>query len=326
MRALSCVALLVLGGWAQPAGAQTALPQDVPNAAPNQWFTGSLEAPSPALPKAGMLAIEPYVVWQADTGTYGDNGHRTTGGSQPDTLEALLVIKYGITNRLTIQALPALSHTWDGAAHSTGAGFGDLPLELEYRLRDGNYRNGAPSITLDLGVTVPSGAYKHLSNSLNGVGQGAWLLKQGIVLQSLFDTAGNHPVRIRVYASMFEPLTHPSVEDVSVYGTTQGFAGKVAPGVSGQAGIGGGWALDRHWVFALDLVHTAGDRYRLTGIDGLGTPVKTLGADTSSTALAPAVEYNWSADAGVIAGVEFTAAGRNTPSYVAPQVAVAISF
>ena len=39
-----------------------------------QWFTGSLEAPSPALPKAGMLAIEPYVIYQVNTGAYGSSG------------------------------------------------------------------------------------------------------------------------------------------------------------------------------------------------------------------------------------------------------------
>jgi hypothetical protein len=38
------------------------------------------------------------------------------------------------------------------------------------------------------------------------------------------------------------------------------------------------------------------------------------------------VEYNWSDNVGVIAGVEFSAAGRNTSSYVAPQIALAMAF
>ncbi|WP_420382199.1 hypothetical protein [Novosphingobium sp.] len=302
------------------------MPQDIPNAAPNQWFTGSLEAPSPALPKAGMLAIEPYAVFQFDTGAYADNGHHLSTSDNASTAETLLVIKYGITSRLTVEALPSLSRSWNSQSHSSGAGVGDLPIELEYRLTDGNYHNGAPSLTLDLGVTLPTGEYDRLSKSLNGVGQGAYLLKQGVVLQSLFDTPGNHPVRIRVYASLFEPLSHPGVNDLSVYGTSQGFAGRVRPGISGQWGIGGGWALDRHWVFAVDLVQNLARGYRLTGVDGGGSAVATTGPNTSSTALAPAIEYNWSANGGLIAGVEYTAAGRNTASYVAPQIAVAISF
>jgi hypothetical protein len=317
---------VVLCGWAQAAVCQTAVPQDVANAAPNQWFTGSLEAPSPALPKAGMLAVEPYLVLQNDTGVYGRNGHRTATTDNTSTFESLLVIKYAITDRLTVEALPSLSRSWNSRSHSTGAGAGDLPLELEYRLTDGNYRNGAPSLTIDLGVTLPTGDYDRLANGLNGVGQGAYLLKQGVVLQSLFDTWGNHPVRIRVYAAAYEPLSHPAVANVSVYGTTEGFVGNVHPGASAQVGVGAGWALDRNWVFAIDFVQNYARRYRLNGIDGNGSPISSNGLNQSSTALAPAIEYNWSADAGLIAGVEFTAAGHNTASYVAPQIAVAVSF
>ena len=326
MKAARSWAFICLCGMAQTANAQTASLADTLNAAPNQWFTGSLEAPSPALPKAGMLAIEPYAVLQFDTGAYTGNGHHVATANNSSTAETLLVVKYGITDRLTIEALPSLSHSWTSQSHSTGAGLGDLPLELEYRLTEGNYHNGAPSLTLDLGVTLPTGEYDRLPGNLNGVGQGAYLLKEGLVLQSLFDTPGNHPVRIRVYAAVYEPLSHPSVNDASVYGTSMGFSGLVHPGVSGEAGIGAGWALDRNWVFALDLVQNWAHGYRLSGTDNSGNAVENYGLNQSSTALAPAIEYNWSANAGLIAGVEFTAAGRNTASYVAPQIALAISF
>jgi hypothetical protein len=41
-----------------------------------------------------------------------------------------------------------------------------------------------------------------------------------------------------------------------------------------------------------------------------------------SFSLAPALEYNWSENAGVIAGVAFTVAGRNTSATVMPVMAV----
>ena len=326
MKVPSGLAIFALWGSAEAADAQVAVLQDIPNAAPNQWFTGSLEAPSPALPKAGMLAMEPYLVLQFNTGAYADNGHRSSTSDNSSTAETLLVVKYGITDRLTIEALPSLSRTWNNQSHSSGAGLGDLPIELEYRLAEGNYHNGAPSVTADLGITLPTGEYNKLPHSLNGVGQGAYLLKEGVVLQSLFDTPGNHPVRIRVYGAIYEPLSHPSVNDVSVYGTNLGFAGLVHPGPSGEVGIGAGWALDRNWVFALDLVQSFAHGFRLQGSYPDTASLVTHGPNRSGTALAPAIEYNWSGNAGLIAGVEFTAAGRNTSSYVAPQVAVAISF
>ncbi len=273
-----------------------------------------------------MLALEPYLVFQPNTGAYGNTGTHHSVSNDSSTAEALLVIKYALTNRLTVEALPSILHSWAGNAAPAGVDFGDLPLELEYRVLDTNYRNGAPSLTFDLGVTAPTGAYDRLSKILDGAGAGDWSLKEGIVLQSLFDTWHNHPVRLRAWAEAFEPLNDPNVSGVSVYGTPRGLHGSVRPGASGQIGIAGGYALDQRWVLALDLVDTYANRFRLNGSVGASLPVPSRGPVQNSIALAPAVEYNWSADAGVIFGIEFSAAGRNTSSYIAPQVAVAWSF
>ena len=316
----------LIGASAMGLGGVASAQVAAPNAAPNQWFTGSLEAPSPALPKAGMLALEPYFVLQSNTGVYGDDGAHHSVSNNTNTFESLLVIKYALTDRLTIEALPSLSHSWANHTPSAGVSFGDLPVELEYRVMDGNFRNGAPSVTFDLGVTAPTGAYDRLNNALDGVGAGDWSLKEGATVQSLFDTWGNHPVRLRAWAEAFEPLNDPNVSDVSVYGTATGFRGHVTLGTSGQIGFAGGYALDQRWVLALDLVDTYSNGFRLNGVDVTNVVVDTRGSIQSSFALAPAVEYNWSADAGLIFGVELTAAGRNTPSYIAPQIAVAMSF
>ncbi len=49
-------------------------------------------------------------------------------------------------------------------------------------------------------------------------------------------------------------------------------------------------------------------------------------ASSTNLGLAPAIESNWSDSAGLIAGAELSVAGRNTASYIAPQVALSISF
>jgi hypothetical protein len=326
----ACFVAVLAMGMASTAQAQVAAsdaaPNVPPNAAPNQWFTGSLEAPSPALPVAGMLALEPYLVFQSNTGDYNDHGVHQTVSNDTSSVYTLMVIKYGLTSRLTFEALPMVSHAWAGDTPPTGASFGDLPMELEYRVLDTNYHTGAPSVTFDLGVTAPTGAYDRLNKTLDGVGAGDWSMKEGVVLQSLFDTWHNHPVRLRAWAEAFEPLNDPSVSGSSVYGTPIGFHGRVTPGTSGQIGIAGGYALDQRWVLALDLVDTYGNGFRLSGSDITSLAVPAHGPTQNNIALAPAVEYNWSADAGLIFGIEFSVAGRNTPSYVAPQIAVAWSF
>jgi hypothetical protein len=177
-----------------------------------------------------------------------------------------------------------------------------------------------------LGISLPIGQYQRLRTPLSGQGSGAYLLKEGLLFQSLFDTPDHHPMRFRVYGAVFEPLGDVSVEGISVYGTTFGTRGHVSPGLSEQAGIGGGYAIDQRWVLALDLVgnHAAG--YDLHGSTATSSSFHAIGANSSSVSLAPAVEYNWSGNMGVIFGVEFSAAGRNTSSYVAPQVALSMAF
>lgn len=247
------------------------------NATPNQWFTGSLEAPSPVLPKAGMLALGSHFVYQSSTGSYGDNAEYATEADHIHTLESLLVIKYGITDKLSIEALPSASHRWNNITAASGLRIDDLTLERKYRVKKINYHTGSPSVTFDLGVTLPAGTYDRLGNSLNGPGQGAYLLKQGVVAQSLFDTWGNHPVRIRVYGSMFEPVYRPSVTNISVYGTGSGFSGDVHPGVFGESGIGARLAFNQSWVLAFDSVQSYAAPFRLNGIDGTDGRIMTRG-------------------------------------------------
>ncbi|WP_238542317.1 hypothetical protein [Sphingomonas sp. PAMC 26621] len=302
-----------------------ALAKDADLAVRNQWFTGSLEASSPALSTAGTLAIEPYLIYKIDTGRYDDHGHRHPGGDGVHQLQSVTVVKYALTDRLSFQALPTAVRVTDGHDRR-GLGIADLPVELEYRLRDENGRTGSPSITASAGMVLPIGRYDHLTTVLDGLGTGALLAKQGIVVESLFDTKGGHPVRIRLFASVTEALAAADVRDLSVYGTADGFAGHATPGVSAQVGLAAGYALDQRWVIALDLVRSDARRSDLSGVDASGTAMRTTGLRASRTILAPALEYNWSARAGLIAGVEMSVAGRNTPAYVAPQIAVALAF
>jgi hypothetical protein len=288
-----------------------------------QWFTGSLEAPSPAVPVAGLFEFEPYAIFQFNSGAFGSHGGHYSVPNDITQFQSVNVLKYGITDRLSIEALPTFAHVWNDTANVTGVA--DLPVELEYRFNDENNKTGFPSFTASLGMTFPTGAYENLRTPIDGLGSGAYTLKEGILAQSLFDSWGHHPVRFRFYAEAFEPVANASVNGISSYGTDGGFAGHAMPGLSSVVGIGAGWAIDQRWVLAFDLVQNFANGARLRGVDGSGAS-NTKAPASQSTAIAPAVEYNWSDSIGVIAGVEFTVAGRNTSSYVAPQIALAMAF
>jgi hypothetical protein len=312
-----CVAVASLSGTAS---AQTIAGDASVQA---QWFTGSLEAPSPALPKAGLFAFEPYLIFQENSGAYGGNGDHHSVRNDTSLVDSVEVLKYGITDQLSVEALPSFARISND--HSNFTGLGDLPVELEYRFNDEDNKTGFPSFTAALGMTFPTGDYNHLPKSLDGLGSGAYTLKEGILAQSLFDSWGHHPMRFRFYAEAFEPVANVSLSDISSYGTGEGFQGSAMPGFSSELGIGAGYGLDQRWVLALDLVQNFANGAHIRG--AVGSIVDNSNAPVSAgTAVAPAVEYNWSDSIGVIAGVEFTVAGRNTASYIAPQVALAMSF
>ena len=175
-------------------------------------------------------------------------------------------------------------------------------------------------------MTFPTGYYDNLSNPLTGFGGGAYTLKEELLFQSLFGTWGDHPMRVRVYGDLFEPLGDVSVQNVSVYGTSYGFQGQANPGLAADWGIGVEYGLNQRWVLALDLVQNYAAGFRLNGTNLSGNPANVKSGSSTSIALAPAIEYNFSSRVGLIAGVEFSAAGRNTPSYIAPQIALSMAF
>ena len=288
-----------------------------------QWFTGTLEAPSPAFPKAGLIGVEPYVIYQRNTGDYDTAGTRLEVPHDIRQMNSETLIKYGITDRLSVQAVAAFAHVWND--QTTFTGVEDLPMEFDYRFNDENNKTGLPSITASVGISFPIGDYQGLQSSLAGLGSGAFTLKEGLLAQSLFDSPGHHPVRLRLYGVGYEPAADVSLHDVSVYGSHAGFVGHAAPGLSGILGIGGGYGLTRRWVLAFDFVQTLAHGSMLVGTDG-GTPVNQQAAGSAQSSIAPAVEYNFSGHVGLIAGEELSIAGRNSSSYFAPQIALSIAY
>lgn len=292
----------------------------------DQWFTGPLVAPSPALPKAGIFAIEPYAIFAGGSGEFDGNSQHHSVSNDTDQFESATLMKYGITDRISVQAIALLGYSWTDQTTSHGVEPGDLPVEIEYRVNNGSRSTGLPSVTFNLGITLPIGRYDRLHSALDGLGNGAYTAKEGVVLQSLFDTWGNHPMRLRLYASAFEPAGAVSLHGVSVYGTDQGFEGNAMPGFSTTGGLGVEYGLDQRWVLAFDVVQNYANGTHLRGDDGGHLFVPTNGVGSNSTALAPAIEFNWSSTLGLVAGVEFVAAGRNTSSYVAPQLGLSMAF
>jgi len=291
----------------------------------DQWFTGPLVATSPALPKAGLFVLEPYVITTLNTGRFLANGHHARGSNQARTASINPFVEYGITDRLTITASPTINYAWNDAATTRGAVASDLPVNLKYRFLDQEANTAHPSATVILGISFPTGPFDKLGSGLEGTGHGVYYARQGAVLQWYTNTYGNHPLRIRLWGFLEEPLNNPTVRDLNVYSTSRGFRGTAKPGLNATIGISPEYALSQRWVLAADLFRSYADGAGVSGTNN-GTPFSTNSGSSASWVVAPGIEYNWSPRYGVITGVQLNVAGHNTRSYVAPQIALNIVF
>jgi hypothetical protein len=121
--------------------------------------------------------------------------------------------------------------------------------------------------------------------------------------------------------------TYPNavhVKGINVFGGGKDPRGKVYPGPYLLTILGLEYTLTRNWALALDIEYLHTDHTRFSDTKGATESKKNqVGLPSSEQfSLAPAIEYNWSANFGIISGVWFSIAGRNTAAFANGIVAV----
>ncbi|QHI96280.1 hypothetical protein GT348_08630 [Aristophania vespae] len=288
---------------------------------PEQWYTGSLFSPSPALPEAGMAAAEPYVSAGVPIGAYNSSGALKKNKAQT-SISNYVLMKYAVTDHLSLYLLPTYSYSWGNHTKHSGVKFNDLPFELQYRFTP----HYSPSFTVFLGFNAPVGSYTNLANASEGVGRGVWSIRYGVHSQLVYPFF-SHAMRIRLWAVANQPVSSARLRNISSYGTEKGFAGRGHAGPTGNEGMSLEFGITKKWVIALDLYHnwaasneikglyrqTKKHYYNRTGWSGLFN-------------VGPALEYNWSPNMGAIAGVILPVAGHNASRTLQTQCAVFAMF
>jgi hypothetical protein len=120
-----------------------------------------------------------------------------------------------------------------------------------------------------------------------------------------------------------------NVEGVSVYGTGAGFRGHAKPGSSFLVDASWEYSLTRRWVLALDATYRHNRHTRATGYDilnrnGVQNP-DSIQLDSGSSevfAFAPAIEYSWKPNLGILLGTRVIPAAHNTHATITPAVAI----
>ena len=290
------------------------------------WWTGPLLAPSANTLPRGHVLIEPYLFDVISDGFYNTQGTKIRA-PHSNGFGSLTYLNYGLANKFTVGLIPTFSYNKvsDGPS-SSGVGTGDLTVQAQYRLhlfREGSWK---PTTSINVQETLPTGAYDRLSDRpSNGMGSGAFTTTLGLYTQTFFWMPTGRILRMRFnVAPSFSRSAN--VQDVSIYGTAQGFRGQAKPGNSIFVDAAAEYSLTQHWVLALDATWRNQTNTRVSGysLSDPSQPVILNSGSSRAFGVAPAIEYNFNSKVGVIAGVRAFPAGRNTTNSITPAIAVNI--
>lgn len=290
-----------------------------------QRYTGSLLSPSGAVTQAGLLAIEPYFQSTISRGAYLSDGSVKNNKHRTDSADSFLLIKYGITNKLTLQLTPQVNYYWNGKTTSSSIHFSDLPVDLQYRWIDQIDSRYQPSLSTFLGVSFPTGDYDQLGRSLDANGSGQYTLRFGLQSQAAYEVF-HRALRFRWWGVARKPLASRNVKGISNFGTSDGYEGNVRSGLFGNYGFSAEYGLTKEWVLAFDFQYDWAKGTRIKGSYPNSPFMRNVTGASHDIQLAPAVEYNFTPNVGVIAGASVTVDGHNTNDFVQPQMAVNIVF
>jgi hypothetical protein len=297
------------------------------------WWTGPLLAASPGTLPQGHFLVEPYVYDAIVHERFDGSGKRQSVTHEND-FGSQSYILYGLVDSVTVGLIPRFGfHDLSQGTSSSGVGVGDVTLQAAYRLTQFQDDGLLPATSLVLAETLPIGKYDRLGDRpSDGFGGGAYKTELSIYSQYYFWMPNGRILRTRLDVTQAWS-NDVNLHDVSVYGTPAGFRGHASPGNSSVVNLAFEYSVTRNWVAALDVIYEHDSSTRIVGqyprlhdnavevVD-----VHTESGFSRSLAIAPAVEYNWTSNVGIIVGAKIVTAGRNTTAAVIPVAALNMVF
>lgn len=290
------------------------------------WWTGPLLAPSANTLPRGHVLVEPYVYDVITHGFYDSSGTRR---SVPHANEfgSLTYINYGLANKFTVGVIPTFDYNeLSQGLNSSGMGVGDLTVQAQYRLRLFHEGGWLPTTSIAVQEALPTGRYDQLGDRpSNGLGAGAYTTTLCFYTQTFFWMPNGRILRTRFNVTQAFSRS-VNLEDVSVYGTVQGFRGHANPGAALFVDAAWEYSVTRRWVLALDAVYRHQYNTPVNGYN-LSDPAQPFSLNSGPSqvfGLAPAFEFNFNSKVGVILGTRIFPAGKNTTDSFTPVIAVNI--
>ena len=268
-------------------------------------WTGPLLASSAETLPQGHFYTEPYFF---DVISGGNHNPGSSGFYQ-----------YGLLDNLTVGMQPFFSVGTQ--KYNRNVAIGDFKLLSQVRLSHFKAEHRVPSVAVVMNLVIPTGKDDHLAALKEGHGSGSFAPEIGVNIQQYFLLGNGRLLRARINVLKDFPLRH-EVSGRSVFGTNVDFHGRARPGSKTSVIAGVEYSVTKEWVLAFDIERDQWSPTEVVGHDASGAAVRQISKKSWNVGFAPAVEFNWSDRAGIIAGVWIVPKGHNTRSSVTPAIAI----
>jgi len=283
------------------------------------WFTGPLLAPAGHTIPKGHTNLEIYGVNGFTNGRYDDSGN-LIDSPLFHSFTTNPIISHGFTDWLDVQL--ALPYAFKATRGVSSNRLGDISAGVGIQLFE---QKGSPhrvDVRIIIQEIFPTGRYDNLNPTLLGTdstGLGGYQTQLGLNLQYLKEVFNSHYLRTRaIYSHRFAGPVN--VRGLSSYGGTTKTLGHIKGGGEDTLDLAFEFTLTQNWVAVMEGTWTTG---RATIFDGafdvqnIEPQSSNIGNNNySEKALAPALEYNFNGNIGLIGGVWFPVTGRNTSHYL----------
>ncbi len=276
----------------------------------NPWYTGPLLTPSAGVLQPGHFVIQPYCFFTDNYAHFDKHGKSHRVPDLDQIKPSLAPFQYGITKWMdgTI-GFGAVHNHQKGQSYTnwsdTSASFGFGLLQQTAYL---------PAIKFVVQESFPTGKYKNFKTKKAGVqstGSGSYETQLSLNISKVVWWLTLHPMNIRSSIS-YTINSNVDVEGINGYGGDKKTHGTVKGGNMFAFDFGYEYSFTQQWVAALDIVYNYSQKNTFSG----HTTAPVGGPFNDQLSFAPAIEYNPRADTGLIAGVWFTAWGRNSSNFI----------
>jgi hypothetical protein len=290
------------------------------------WFTGSLLSLSTTPADVGQIITVPAIWNYLRYARYNRDGKKIKAKSVY-SLNPEMRFFTGIAKDWDVGFITSMYQNYHNKQIYTG--FGDCSFQVKYILLKETDDN--PAITLGVGEIFPTGNYHHLDpefDSNDGTGLGAYITVMGIRFGKIFIINETNSIRLRYDLRYSIPSSVP-IKGSSVYNTGFGADGTAYPGNTFTTDFSFEYHIVKNITLSCDFFFTHTNKTPFKGYPGKtkeGT-LKVGGRPSSDLfTLCPALEYNYSAKIGFIAGLWFTVWGRNASAYYCPTISAYLDF